>query len=165
MSIQHLNTITQAAFNDEMQKLGYNDRYIEESEGGGGVNPILAAGGVAGAGYVGYRYGAKKMGEAAGQMAKGAYKRGLMHGGIGGFLTGGAAGVAGSKYAPQIKQTVAQASAAVKKAFGTQGATAARTTNTLLRRAAGRGGRSILKSLGGVKGILRTMTRTATKIV
>jgi len=156
MSIQHLNMIAQAAFKDEMQKLGYGDRYIEEGSDGGGVNPMLAIGGIAGAGYLGHRYGKKQMGEVAGQMATKAYRKGLVHGGIGGFLAGGATGVAGHKYAPQIKQTVEQAGAAVKKGFGS---VVERATDVYARRAAGRYVRPILQSLGGVKNVLRTATK------
>ena len=98
MSTNHLNTIAEAAFNDELEKLGYAQTYSTEQRGGGGAGGMVLAGG---AGVGSYLYGKHRMGGIAKQMAGKAYTKGLVQGGVGGLLTGGAAGTMFGKNAVQ----------------------------------------------------------------
>jgi len=151
MSINHLNEIAEAAFNDELEKLGYAQTYSAERKGGGGGGMVLAGG----AGVGGYLYGKHKMGGIAKKMAGKAYTKGLVQGGVGGALGTGAANILRkTKIGQGISGRVSNLVDTARHAIGSVATNPqARGAMTGIRKAVGRQGRTLLQRLGGLASV------------
>jgi hypothetical protein len=134
MNSEFYESIAQEAFSDELCKLGYD----EGGSGGGGMGTGLLMGGMGAAGGYAYaRHNAQgAIASAAKKAASGAYRKGLLHGGV----AGAGLGAAGTHFGKQ---------------YGGQAA-------DVVQNLAGKAG-EIGRGIGGKTG--RTMSRFASKVV